>query len=373
MGKRLTPADIVRRIEEKNNEKFSVLANGDLTVGGQVTVRCKTCGTEYTAPVNTLLYKGLRCANCCTRESDRRKLENFKRLRGDFLELAEPSGFIQGWHDKTRVKCKTCGYEWELPTNALLDASKGRKFGGCPMCINRSYSKGHDAFVQELAQILPTVSVLDTYVNNYTPIRVRDNQCGHEWEAKASSLLEGHGCQRCKRQNHFLELLKERRPNTELLSEYTDSRLYVKVRCRICGTEWHALASALINYPSDCCANCAEKSLGEKRIAEVLERNDIAFIQQYKFGDCRIKRALPFDFYIPSYNLCIEYDGEQHFFAREFFGGEEAYRRQTHRDAVKTEYCRDNGINLLRIPYKKFNHIEDIIISYINSSCLARA
>lgn len=366
---KLTSADIIRRIEEGNQGKCKVCTDSELTVGGKVTVCCTVCGAKRTFDVNTVLYRKFNCTNCRAKASDQRKLEKFNRLRGQYLEIAESSGLIRPWTEKTMVRCKTCGYVWSLPANAILDPSKGQKYGGCPACINKSYAKTHDEFVCELSAVLPNVSVLDKYVNNYTKIRVRNNQCGHEWMATPLSLLGGHDCQRCKRHNHFVEILKQRRPNTVLLSEYTDSRLYVRVKCLVCGYEWEALASALLDYPSECCSNCAEKSLGERRVAETLELHNIEFIPQYKFDDCCITRPLPFDFYLPSYNLCIEYDGEQHFFAREFFGGENAYQRQLRSDAVKNEYCRSNGIKLLRIPYTKFNSIEDIILEYINSEC----
>ena len=51
------------------------------------------------------------------------------------------------------------------------------------------------------------------------------------------------------------------------------------------------------------------------------------------------------------YNLCIEYDGEQHFMPKEFFGGEEGFSRRQQLDKLKDKYCEENGIKLIRIPY----------------------
>ena len=41
--------------------------------------------------------------------------------------------------------------------------------------------------------------------------------------------------------------------------------------------------------------------------------NNYKFLTQHKFNDCKFKKPLPFDFYLPEYNMCIEFDGEQHF------------------------------------------------------------
>lgn len=365
---KLTTADIIRRIEERNHDRCKVCADSELEIGGSVTVCCAICGAKRTFAVTTLLYtQKFNCLSCKEKASAQHRLETFNRLRGQYLEIAEPSGLVRSWREKTTVRCKTCGHTWALATNALLDPAKGKTYGGCPNCINRSFAKTHDEFIHELSVILPDVSALDEYVNNYTKIRVRNNRCGHEWSATPLSLLGGHDCQRCKRHNHFVELLKQRRPNTTLVSEYTDSRLYVRVKCLICGSEWDALASALLSHSTERCPSCVEKSRGERRVAEVLEQHNIEFISQHKFDNCCGVRPLPFDFYLPSYNLCIEYDGEQHFYAREFFGGGEAYQKRHRHDNIKNEYCRVNNIGLLRIPYTKFDSVEDIILNYISA------
>ena len=108
------------------------------------------------------------------------------------------------------------------------------------------------------------------------------------------------------------------------------------------------------------CPVCNE-SKGEKAIRAYLEDNNIEFIQEYRFDGCKYRLRLPFDFYIPSLNLCIEYDGEQHYKAFNYFGGEEKFKLTQKRDKIKNNYCEDNGINLLRIPYLELDSIEDIL------------
>lgn len=108
------------------------------------------------------------------------------------------------------------------------------------------------------------------------------------------------------------------------------------------------------------CPVCNE-SKGEKTIREHLKNNNISFIQEYRFDNCKYKNQLPFDFYIPEYNLCIEFDGEQHFEAFEYFGGEERFKIIQIRDNIKNNYCKENNINLLRIPYWELNNIEKIL------------
>lgn len=87
------------------------------------------------------------------------------------------------------------------------------------------------------------------------------------------------------------------------------------------------------------------------------------FCTQKTFKDCQYRNPLPFDFYLEEYNLCIEYDGEQHFEPR---FGEEEFEKTVVRDKIKTEFCNKNGITLLRIPYWEFKNIEKILIKKLN-------
>ena len=94
------------------------------------------------------------------------------------------------------------------------------------------------------------------------------------------------------------------------------------------------------------CPIC-KSSQGEKEISFILNENDVEFIPQKVFFDCRNKNPLPFDFYLPNINTCIEYDGRQHFEEVSFFGGKEGLIRTQLSDKIKNEYY----INLLRIKY----------------------
>ena len=69
---------------------------------------------------------------------------------------------------------------------------------------------------------------------------------------------------------------------------------------------------------------------------------------------------MPFDFYVPSINLLIEFDGKQHYEPLSFFGGIEAFEKLKTNDKIKNDYCEDNYINLIRIKYDEDN-IESIL------------
>ncbi len=106
------------------------------------------------------------------------------------------------------------------------------------------------------------------------------------------------------------------------------------------------------------CPGC-NLSKGEDRVEKYLQSNSIEYIRQYKFDECKNKKKLPFDFYLPDINLAIEYDGEQHF--NPVFG-DEAFIRTQFNDNIKNKFCDDNNIKLIRIKYdqnieKKLNEL----------------
>lgn len=102
-------------------------------------------------------------------------------------------------------------------------------------------------------------------------------------------------------------------------------------------------------------------SSGEKEIIKYLEINNIEYSGQKTFNDLKMIGLLRFDFYLPKQNICIEYDGEQHFKIIEYFGSRSEYMKRRHRDKLKDQYCLDNNIKLIRIPYTKYKEIETII------------
>lgn len=87
------------------------------------------------------------------------------------------------------------------------------------------------------------------------------------------------------------------------------------------------------------------------KILCLYKHNYINYEHQFKFKECRSINPLPFDFYLPKHSLCIEYDGEQHFKPIDIFGGQKAFEELKMRNNIKTKYCEDNDIKLLRIKY----------------------
>ena len=94
--------------------------------------------------------------------------------------------------------------------------------------------------------------------------------------------------------------------------------------------------------------------------------NDMGYI----FNDCKDQRPLPFDFYLPDYNLIVEIMGEQHESPVDIFGGEEKFEITVMHDKLKRDYLNNHNIDILDIWYYEFNRMENLILNKLASQQL---
>lgn len=136
-----------------------------------------------------------------------------------------------------------------------------------------------------------------------------------------------------------------------------------------CGGEKIATTDELKRHAVSSCNNCNLKSNGEYRIKTLLSELNIDYKCQYKFADCKDIFCLPFDFYLPDYNCCIEYDGVSHYEANPYGGWrtKESVQKTQEHDKIKNEYCQKDNIGLIRIPYWDYSKLS---VQYLNNLLL---
>lgn len=103
-------------------------------------------------------------------------------------------------------------------------------------------------------------------------------------------------------------------------------------------------------------------SYGEILIADYLYSIDVKYNFDKSLKDCNSR--LRFDFYLPDYNTCIEFDGIQHFQSVSVFGGDEEFEKTKIRDVIKNEWCKLNNINIIRFRY---DDSKDYILDKLNN------
>lgn len=118
------------------------------------------------------------------------------------------------------------------------------------------------------------------------------------------------------------------------------------------------------------CLRSTSVSQGELAIRSILVDNNIEYYAEHTFSDCVGVRGRPlrFDFFIPSINSVIEYDGYQHYHPVEYLGGEKAFAYLKNHDKIKNEYCQNNGIAMLRLPYTQtYQEMYKTIIDFLHT------
>jgi hypothetical protein len=181
------------------------------------------------------------------------------------------------------------------------------------------------------------------------------------FEQEYTSHLLGAGCPKCSSEingyksrlttDEFINNAKKVHSNKYDYSkvEYFKNDRKVTIICPKHGEFRQTPAS---HMKGGGCPKCCE-SRGETKIRLFLEKEKIHYIPQKKFDGCRNKHKLPFDFYLPDINLCVEYDGVQHFQHVKCFGDEINYYKQRMRDKIKRDFCKKNNIRLIRIKYNE--------------------
>lgn len=315
--------------------------------------RCKTHNVTWLAyPTNIL--RGHGCPECGnnTRKTHEQYVYEVSIINPT-IEVAET--YINA---KTKIKhrCKIDGHIWKAYPYVILRGD------GCPKCAGNA-KKDTEQYIDEVANINSDVVVLGDYINMLTPILHKCKVDGHEWFAEPANILSGRGCPQCKshilsnmfvkQHEQYIAEVSVTNQDIEVLEKYINARTPILHRCKKDGYVWKIAPSNILNGQG--CPQCQESN-GERKIRHWFLINNIEYIYQKTFDDCIDKKLLPFDFYIKKYNLCIEFDGRQHFEPVDFAGkGKEWALKQfeiiKHHDAIKTQYCKNNNIHLLRIPY----------------------
>lgn len=219
---------------------------------------------------------------------------------------------------------------------------------------------------EEVKELLLDIgyTLKSSYKNAISPIKVVCPK-GHTWITCWGKIQNGRRCPYCS--GKFTNIIDVRKfiesKGYKLLSnEISTVQDKLTIECK----KGHVYQATFNNFKrGNRCPICKE-SKGEKKIAKLLDTLDIEYITQYSFDDCVYKLKLKYDFYLPKLNTVIEYDGEYHYYR--LTNTQKEFENIITRDNIKNLYCRNNDINLIRIPYWEFKNIEKILESELNDN-----
>jgi len=340
----------------------TIIYNGKLR---ESTLLCEYCNYPVTRSAQAFNNGNVRCP-ICSGGIVKTEDEWFTKHHyndSDILDLIDFSKFIFiNMTTKSAAKCKICDHIWNT-TLCILDTGHL-----CPKCGRRkqikSQTKPLDTFILDAVSVHDDkYSYHDTiYLNDTDLVKIWCNSCEIFFHQTRSNHLRGHGCKKCvtkvvtslrvKTIEQFIkdaiEIHGDRYSYIEVI--YINSNTHIKIWCNSCKKYFHQSPHNHINGKCGC--PICNESKGEKETVKWLEYHGFKYEQQKVYDNLLGVSGvinLRIDFYLPNYNTCIEYDGEQHYkWKRGMMTKQEFLTIQEH-DRRKTQYCIDNGIRLIRI------------------------
>jgi hypothetical protein len=283
-------------------------------------------------------------------------IERAKKVHGHKYDYS----LINYFNSKTKIKifCQNHGFFIQKPNNHLVGQ-------GCPKCskiILGATQRKNIEWLDSLAKMNNGKCLSEDYVNNKTKY-LWSCQNSHKWRTTAKNISRGSWCPYCVHkivENDYLSKLAIKNNGECLSNIFIGVNKKYEWKCNK-GHIWKMNANSV--QQGRWCPECVDhrNSKGIKSIKNFLLINSLPFIKEKRFENCRYKQPLPFDFYLPDHNCCIEYDGEQHF---EVYGGwstKEVLIRTQKSDSIKNDFCVNNEIKLIRIPYVEFKNINKIL------------
>ena len=305
--------------------------------------RCKLCGKESGTLKQTNSKDGF--------------IANAKSLHGDKYDYSK-TDYINSY-TKVDIICKEHGLFSIRPKDHIR---ANGEHAGCPKCgdiraaIKRT--KSTEYFIEK-AIVAHGEEKFDyskvDYKHIHENVKIICNKHNLEFETSPGNFSRNsYNCPECYKEvnselkfttEEFIEKCKEIHKDLYDYSEVNYNGIFDKIIVS-CKKHGKFTQEANAHKRGQGCPHCCT-SKGELAVKSYLELNNIKFEQQKTFPNCIHKSALKFDFYLPDFNTCIEFQGRQHFEPVDYFGGEEIFKDLILRDEIKSDYCKNNYIELI--------------------------
>ena len=353
----------IRKALRKHGDKYDYSSVVYVKSDAKVEIICRVEGHEPfpQTPDNHLQGQGCKICGFGRRINKRRKtkeefIRESKEIHGDKYDYSKVE-----YKNATTKVIIICPIHGDFPQTPYKHLS-GQ---GCKKCGgNNQLTK--EEFIEKARKIHGDKYDYSNvnYINMRTKVIITCPKHGN-FKQTPNKHINGRGCRDCQYEKiaelHRLDTKEFIKRAREIHGDKYDYSKVNYVGCEdeviiICPKHREFSQIPLVHLNGSGCPKC-NSSKGEIAVRNYFIENEINFIEQKKFKDCKDKYPLPFDFYVSKYNLCIEFDGLQHFMIikrSKKITDEQAKENfkiiQSH-DQIKNEYCKLHNINLLRIRY----------------------
>ena len=359
--------EFVARSKEKHGDTYDYSKSIFVNKKTKVEIYCpKHDLTFFQQPYNHCGILAQRCPKC-GRESGNSKqntltvdqfISKSKELHGNKYDYSQV--VYKNSYTKVDIICEDHGNFSIRPKDHLR---ANGEHAGCPKCGDIraavARTKSTEYFLEKAVKAHGNEKFDYSKVNykhSDVNIKVICKKHNLEFEVTPNNFIGNiHNCPECVKENYNkLEFTTEEFIVECKLAHGEDKYDYSKVEytgaCNkiivICSKHGEFTQFAADHKNGFGCVNCSS-SRGENAVKLYLESNNIKFEQQKMFDGCIYKSKLRFDFYLPDFNTCIEFQGIQHRKPVMYFGGEIAFKETLARDEIKSDYCKTNYIELI--------------------------
>ena len=337
--KLLSTDEFITKSNNKHNFKYDYSLTDYIDSHTSVKIICKEHGVFEQLPY--VHMNGCGCSICGIKKNN--FLDKAKKKYGNKYDY-----LTEYKNNYTKIKFKCCKHG-EIEQFPQLHLKSG-----CVLCNRQNVFISKSNVIHNNKYNYSLVN----YVNKTSKIKIICPLHG-EFEQEPMYHIRGNGCKKCaddtKRLSTDIFIKKAKMIHNDKYDysnvNYIDTFTKVKVICEKHGV-FNIKPNEHVSGSKRGCPYCSE-SIGEKNIHQFLKDKNINFRRQEKFDNCKNILKLSFDFYLPDYNICIEYDGIQHFESIKYFGGIKKLICTKINDDIKNDFCEKSKIKLIRIKYNE--------------------
>jgi len=345
---------------EKANKKHNNIYDYSLvdykSSKDKIKIVCKNHGEFEQTPAKHLIGRGCQKCGGSNKKTTKEFIVEAKRIHGELYDYS----LTEYVDSKSNVKiiCKKHKIFEQNPYSHI----SGSK---CPKCYLESKNKTTEQFIIDAKKIHNEIYDYSkvNYVKNNIPVEIICKNHTSFYQ-QPSVHLNGGGCPICADESKKILLSDFILRSVKIHKNFYDysKSIYINNYTKteiVCPIHESFFQIPNFHLLGQGCPSC-KKSIMENYISNILDDECIKYERQKTFYNCKNINCLPFDFYLPDFNICIEYNGKQHYEPVDYFGGVETFNYILNNDKIKKLFCENSNIKYVEISYKDKN-IDEII------------
>lgn len=358
----------IGKVKFKDKFNYSLLVEKDYNKSSDIKIICKDHGE-----INTTVYNHLRTKFGCKQCGVEHSRKSFKEIMERYIKKSNEKFNNRFkyllYENKIDIECPEHGFMF----NANI-FNHYTSLTGCKLCgiVVQSKTNIKIPSKENLLTVLNKIHN-NKYTYDLTNYRIKEDYitviCKDHgpYETSVRNIISNKAiCKECSYENRTIKFKDFVERSIDIHGDnyiyykyhYTKGNDVTKITHKLCNRSFWRKARK--HLEGQYCPMC-KYSKGESKVMDTLIKYKIEYNREYRLPNSN----KPFDFYLPKLNILIEYDGEQHFKEIKSWGGAERLKKQIENDKIKDDLAKYNNKVLIRIHFKDFDIVEEVLMKNI--------